>query len=177
MQVTNEMLLDIITEVSYRFHTQIKRAYKKGNLEGYLSSIGMHELFPSEEELTFYDTNPQGKILIIGDAKIKDNEIYGCLKEYGITKDRIELHLGYREVKNYSFNKIQYNPNYRLILFGPIPHSGKGKHDKSSIINQIESTDGYPRVIRLSDGHGLKLTKTSLKNAVSQEIESGYLVA
>ncbi|MFA9399161.1 MAG: hypothetical protein ACERKV_12975 [Clostridiaceae bacterium] len=177
MQDTNEKLLDIITDASYRLHTEIKKAYKNDNFKAYLSSVGMLDIFPCEEEPPLYDTNPGGKILIIGDAKIKDKEIYGCLKEYGIDKDRVELHIGYDEAKNYSFNKIQYNSNYRLILFGSVPHSGKGKQDKSSIITQIESTDGYPKVIRLSDGHGLKLTKTSLKNAVNQEIQRGYLVA
>lgn len=123
-----------------------------------------------------YDTNPEGKILIIGATNIKEREIYGCLKKFGIDKNRIELHLGYEEAKNYQFGGIQYNPNYRLILFGAMPHSGKGKEERSSIITQIEDTDGYPKVIRLSDGHGLKLTKTSLKNAIKKEIETGYLL-
>lgn len=175
MKITNENLLDIITEASYRLHSELKRAYKSGKLEDYLSSIGMLDLYPSEEEVPLYDTNPDGKILIIGDSQIKEREIYGSLKEFGISKDRIELHLGYEDAKNFSFRNIQYNPNYRLILFGSVPHSGEGKQDKSSIITQIESDDGYPKVIRLTDGHGLKLTKTSLKRAVSQEIQRGYL--
>ena len=175
MRVTNEGLLDIITEASYRLLKEIREAHKNGNLEGYLSSIGMRDLFPSEEMPPLYDTNPEGKILIIGATKVKEHEIYGCLKEYGINKNRIELHLGYEEAKSYPFRRIQYNPNYRLILFGAMPHSGKGKEERSSIIAQIEDTDGYPKVIRLSDGHGLKLTKTGLKNAVKEQIEIGYL--
>lgn len=31
MPVTNEKLLDIITEASYRLHKEIKSAYKSGN--------------------------------------------------------------------------------------------------------------------------------------------------
>jgi len=176
MQVTSENLLDIIAEASYRLHTAIKMAYKSGNLQDYLSSIGMIDLFPCEKETSLYDTNPEGKILIVGDTKIKDNKIYGCLKEYGILKERIELQIGYDNAKNYSFRSIQYNPNYRLILFGPVPHSGEGKKEKSSIITQMESTDGYPKVVRLADEHGLKITKTSLKKAVLHEIQNGYLV-
>lgn len=175
MHVTNENFLDIITEASYRIHKEIKKAYKDNSLEAYLSSVGMIDLLPHEDEVSLYETNKDGKILIMGDTKIKGNEIYGCLKSCGIDKDRIELHLGYEEAKNYSFKKIQYNPNYRLILFGTVPHSGKGKEEKSSIITQIESTDGYPKVIRLMDGHALKLTKTSLTRAISQEIDNGYL--
>lgn len=83
-----------------------------------------------------------------------------------ITKDRVELHLGYQEAKSFSFRSIRYNPNYRLILFGPVPHSAEGKQDKSSIISQIENDDGYPKVIRLIDSHSLKITKTTLKRAI-----------
>jgi len=113
--------------------------------------------------------------LIFGESRLKEREIYGCLKEYGIDKERIELHLGYEEAKMFPFRNLQYNPNYRLILFGPVPHSGKGKEEYSSIITQIENGDGYPKVIRLTDGHGLKITKTSQKNAIRKEIDSGYL--
>lgn len=173
--LTNEDLLNIITEASYRLHKEIKNAYDRDNLEGYLTTIGMSDLIPCVEESNDFETYPDGKILIIGAAQIKDYEVYGCLKEFGIDKDRIELHIGYDEAKTYPFKKIQYNPNYRLILFGPVPHSGKGKQDSSSIITEIEATDGYPKVIRLSDAHGLKLTKTSLKRALFQEINTGYL--
>jgi len=176
MSLTHEKLLDIITEASYRLHREIKKSFKSGNLDGYLSSIGMLDiLLPSEKDQNVYDTYPDGKILIFGDNKVKDHEIFGCFKEQGISKDRIELHLGYDEAKNFAFRKIQYNPNYRLVIFGPVPHSGKGKEDKSSIITQIETTDGYPKVIRLTDSHGLKLSKASLKKAISHEIMSGYL--
>ena len=175
MRITKEDLLDIITEVSYRIHSELKRAYKSGTLEDYLVSIGMEDLYPREEVIPIYETNPDGKILIIGDSHIKERQICGSLKEFGISKDRIEICLGYEVAKNFSFRSIQYNPNYRLIIFGPVPHSGKGKKDKSSIITQIESDDGYPKVIRLTDENGLKLTKTSLKRAISREIRSGYL--
>ena len=175
MRVTNENLLDIMTEASYRLHTDIKRAYKDGKLQDYLSSIGMDDLLPEEEKNDLYETDPNGKILIIGASKLKEHEIYGCMKEFGIGKERLEIHLGYKEAKSYPFRSIQYNPNYRLILIGAVPHSVVGKGDSSSIITHIEKTDGYPKVIRLEDGHGLKMTKTSIKSAIGREIHSGYL--
>jgi hypothetical protein len=176
MEVTSDNLLDIMAEASNRLHIAIKMANKSGNLKDYLFSIGMIDIFPPEKETPLYNTNPEGKILIIGDIKLKDNKIYGCLKECGVPKERIELKIGYDDAKNYNFKNLQYNPNYRLILFGPIPHSVKGKKDKSSIITEMESSDGYPKVVRLSDGHGLKITKTNLKKAVIEEIKSGYLL-
>lgn len=176
MNISYEQLFDIITDATQKLLKEIKIAYKSGNLEGYLSSIGMIDLYPSKEEMLIYDTNPDGKIIIFGDSQLKDHEIYGCLKELGIPKDRIELQTSYEKVKKYPFRNIQYNPNYRLFLFGATPHSGAGKQDKSSIIAQIEDDDGYPKVIRLTDGHRLKITKTNLKNTIREEIESGYLV-
>lgn len=176
MKVTSDNLLDIITEASYRLHTEIKRAFKSNDLETYLSKIGMMDLYPNQEEEPLYDTDPEGKILIIGEGMIKENVVYGCLKEFDIPKERVELYLDYESGKRFEFKKIRYNPNYRLILFGSVPHSGKGKQDKTSIINQIESDDGYPKVVRLTDGHGLKITRSSLKKAVEKEIMTGYLV-
>ena len=103
MKITNETLIDIITEVSYRIHTDIKRAYKSGRLEEYLGSIGMTDLYPREEDVPLYQTNPEGKIIVIGASQIKSREIYGCLKEFGIPKERVELYLEYEEFKNLSF--------------------------------------------------------------------------
>lgn len=174
MQLTQDDLLDIIAEASYKLHAEIKSAYKHNCLSGYLSSIGMSELIPSKDN-TGFESYPDGKILIFGDSKIKDKEIFGCTKSLGIPSDRIELHLGYEVAKKYDFNKLKYAPNYRLILFGPIPHSGTSKGDYSSVLTKIENEEGYPKVVRLTDGHSLKITKTSLKNALKKELESGYL--
>lgn len=176
MHITQEELFDLIAAASSRLYTEMKLAYQSGRLKGYLASIGMVDLFPEEEERPLYDTYPDGKILIVGDSRAKPNEIYGCLKEYGIDNERIELRLGYEEAVNYPFRKLQYNPNYRLVLFGPIPHSVSRKGDKPSIIAHLENNDGYPKVIRLTDTNGqLKITKSNLKEAIWREIESGYL--
>jgi len=177
MKITSDSLLEIITEASYRLHSEIRTAYREEKLEGYLSSIGMIDLLPSQEDELVYDTLPDGKILMFGDSPLDAKEIYGCFKEFGLGKERIELHLGYEEAKKYNFRNLQYNPNYRLLLFGPIPHSGIGKEDSASIITNLQNTDGYPRVIPLSDSHGLKITKSILKNTIKEQIEVGYLVA
>lgn len=175
MKITNDVLLEIITEASYQLHSEIRRSFKAGNLENYLTSIGMSNLLLNEEELPLFDTSPDGKILIFGDSQLKDREIYGCMKDFGLPKERVELHLGYEDAKTFAFKTLQYNPRYRLILFGPIPHSTKDKEDSSSIITNLERKDGYPKVIRLSDGNELKITKSSLKRVIEQQIHCGYL--
>ncbi|HOI25294.1 MAG TPA: hypothetical protein PK581_06845 [Caldisericia bacterium] len=174
MKITKDRLLDIIAEASHRLHLELRRTYETGGLQEYLCGIGMSDLYPIDE-ITLYETNPDGLILVFGDSSIKGCEIMGVMKDLGISKDRIELHLSYEEIKSFQFKKIQYNPKYRLILFGPVPHSGEGKQEKSSIISQLESDDGYPKIIRLTDGHGLKITKTNLRATLEEEIRSGYL--
>lgn len=174
MQLTQDDLLDIIAEASYKLHAEIKNAYKDNCLDGYLASIGMSELIPSKDD-TGFESYPDGKILIFGDSKIKDKEIVGCVKSLGIPADRVELHIGYDIAKRFDFNKLKYAPNYRLILFGPVPHSGTSKGEYSSILTQVENDEGYPKAIRLTDGHSLKITKTSLKNALKKEIIAGYI--
>ncbi len=174
MKITKDRLLDIIVEASHRLHLDLRRAHETGGLQEYLYGIGMGDLYP-KDEISLHETNPDGVILVFGDSSIKDREIIGIMKDLGINKDRIELHLGYDEIKRFQFKNIQYKPKYRLILFGPVPHSGEGKQEKSSIISQLESDDGYPKIIRLTDGHGLKITKNNLRTTLEEEIKSGYL--
>ena len=99
------------------------------------------------------------------------------LKSEHIAKNRIEIHLGYEELKNFDFKKLRYNNKYRLILVGAMPHSTSGKGDFSSAIANMEQTDGYPKLIRLCSNEQLKITKTNLRQAIHNEIESGYLAA
>lgn len=49
MKITSDSLLEIITEASYRLHSEIRTAYREEKLEGYLSSIGMIDLLPSRK--------------------------------------------------------------------------------------------------------------------------------
>jgi hypothetical protein len=175
MDITGELLFDILVEASNRLHTEIKTASKRGNLEFYLKSIGMEDIISKFEKKTIFEPFPNGKIIIFGDSQISEAEIYGVLKTCKIPKDKVELHLGYSDSKSYRFRNLQYNPNYRLVLFGPIPHSVESKEDSSSVIANLESTEGYPKVIRLTDGHQLKITKSGLKNVIEEQIRIGYL--
>ncbi len=175
MTLSSDVLLDVIAEASYRLHTMIKAANREDRLEQLLVDIGMSDLVPISQSSELYETDPNGKILIAGGTKLKVREIFGLLKVYGVNKERIELVLEYDVLKSYDFRKIQYNPNYRLLIFGPIPHSGVSKEASSSIISSVESLDGYPKIIRLTDAHGLKITKSNLSHCIKSEIDKGYL--
>lgn len=109
---------------------------------------------------------------MFGDCSIKRKDIDGCLKSCGISKNRFE-HIPYEEVTNYNFKNLEYNNNYRLILLGPMPHSAKGKGDSKSIIEWLTNNKNIAKTKKLDH---LKITKTSLKNTIKQEINSGYLL-
>lgn len=97
-------------------------------------------------------------------------------KSYGLSKDRVELALDYNEAEKYQYKKVHYNPNYRLVLFGPVPHSIKGNSGSSSILSKMENEEGYPKVIRLTDSNNkLKITKTNLKMVLQKEIAQEYI--
>ena len=77
-----------------------------------LEKYGLTNLIPQTAPY-FFDTQKNGNIIMFGDSKIKTKEIHGCLKSYGISKDRFE-HIPYDEVTNYNFKNLEYNNNYRL---------------------------------------------------------------
>jgi hypothetical protein len=39
----------------------------------------------------------------------------------------------------------------------------------------METKDGYPKTVRLTDGHSLKITKASLLRAIEEQVRTGYI--
>lgn len=174
MSLTHDEFLEISVEASHRLNRELNNAFRFGELKEYLSRINMLDLYPMENT-DYYETNPKGKILIIGDSNVKEREIYGIGKKLGLEKARFELELGYNENKNYEYKKLRYNTDYRLILVGPLPHKTIGNEGYSSVITMLEQESYYPKVVRLTNSNELKITKTNLKEALTKEIESGFL--
>lgn len=102
------------------------------------------------------------KILVIGAAKLKEKDIKGIANSMGLNKDRFECCLDYEDAKNYNYRKLQYNPNYSVVMIGAIPHSSKGKGYSSSAITEMEHNEGYPKIVRLGTNQ-LKITKSDLR--------------
>lgn len=135
-----------------------------------LESYGLRNLV-ADSLSYFSDTQKNGNIIMFGASQIKLKDIYGCLKSLGISKNRFEC-VPYNEVTNYNFKNLEYNNNYRLIMIGPMPHSAKGMGDNRSIIEWLSSNQAIAKTIKLDN---LKITKSSFKNAIENEIQSGYL--
>ncbi len=174
MELNQDELLELIAEASHRLHSEIKSALKRGSLEYYLEKVGMSDLIPNLKKSSF-ESFSDGIILVIGGSQISDSQIYACFKSVGIDKNRVELLTDYSDTMKYEYNKLQYNPKYRLVLIGPVPHSVNGVGNYSNIISKIQMEDGFPRVIKLTDDHKLKITKSGLKKVLEEQINVGFI--
>lgn len=165
-------LEDAIMDVLPSKITEIlSRANRRGTLNDLLSLLGLSDLLGSENK---FETYKNGKIVVVGGTETKEEILVSIGKQLGIDKKRFEFCLDYENVQKFDFKKMQYAPQYRVILFGPTPHSGHCKGDRS-IIAEIEKMDGYPRVERLVSGEELKITKTNFKEKLKQLIDEEYI--
>lgn len=160
-----EELLDEIRE-------KVTLANRTGILDSILRALDMENwLKPAEE----FESYKDGKIVVIGQTSVKEEELRIAAKKAGIDSSRLELCLEYEAAKTFPYSKLQYAPQYRVVMVGPIPHSTIGTADSSSVIAKMESTEGYPRVVRLMNGNELKITKSNFKQALSELITENYI--
>lgn len=150
----------------------LSRANRNGQLEELLKILGLSDMLESENT---FETYKDGKIVVIGGTEVKEETLLAIGKQLGIDRKRFEFCLDYKDIQKYDFRKMQYSPLYRVILFGPTPHSGHGKGDSSSIISEIEKSEAYPRVERLISGQELKISKTNFREKLQQLIEEEYI--
>ena len=139
------------------------------NLGVFLEMIGMFGYLNSKK-----NAYSDGTIIVIGQSDISKDKIIGVAKEFGLAKDRFEFYLEYEDAKTANLRKTQWSSNYSCILVGPMPHNGETKGDSSSIITELENADGYPPVVRMGK-NGLKISKTSFREAVKCVLEKGIV--
>lgn len=150
----------------------LSKLNRTGQLEEFLNMIGMIYLLETENDFYSYR---DGKIVVVGGTEVKEEVLLSVAKKLGLDKNRFEFCLDYEAIQKYDFKKMQYAPQYRVVLFGPSPHSGRGKGDSGSIIAELESSKAYPRVIRMQGGNELKITKSNFKETLMQLIEENYI--
>lgn len=160
-----EEIIDAITQ-------KIILANRMGNLKSLLHQWGFDNLMNHESA---YETNKDGKIVVIGQTEVKLNILQGIVKSLHLDKNRFEFCLDYNDSKTFNYKKLQYEPKYRVVLVGPIPHSSVGKNDSSSVIAEMQNKEGYPRIEILNDSNELKITKSSFKNTLEKLIQENYI--
>lgn len=123
-----ERLEDIVDAITKKIYL----ANKTGELEQLLNACGMYDLIQNEcSSNDCYDTHKDGKIVVLGSFQVKEHDLLGNVKSLGLDKDRFEFCLDYKQIISYPFAKLQYTPNYRLVIVGAMPHSTSGKGDSS----------------------------------------------
>lgn len=152
--------------------TILLKLNRSEQLGTFLSLLGHSELMEKNNNGYVQLTNK--KILVLGEASISANDVIKTITSFGILKDRIELHLGYKP-NGLNIDKIKYCLDYSMVLVGPMPHSMEGKAEYSSIISRMEKEAGFPPVKRLMAGNELKITKTSIKDAIRNALDRGYI--
>lgn len=105
----------------------------------------------------------------------RTGELEFFIKSFGLDKNRFEFCLDYNKAKTYPYKKLRYNPDYRVIILGAVPHSSTGKNDSSSVIAEMKNHEGYPRVEVLSGNNEVKITKSNFKEAVHRLMCENYI--
>lgn len=109
------------------------------------------------------------RILILGASALKKDEIVKTIKtNFSLSSKSIVVMNDYDKNKQFNISSLKYNSQYDGILIGPIAHSVCGMGDNSSVTQTLKE-EGYPphEELRTKSG-GLKLTRTSLKEACSK---------
>jgi hypothetical protein len=177
MQLTIEKMAElednIIQVLPDRITEALTLANRSGELDDLLRLLRMTDLLEPEDTLETYRS---GKIMVIGESDVKDDVMLAIAKSLGLEKNRFEFVTEYDKAKAFEFTKLQYASTYRLVLFGPVPHSANGKGDSGSVIAEMEKKrDVYPRVERLLNGTTLKITKSNFREKLRQLIDEQYI--
>lgn len=160
-----------LEEVIEKITAKVTLANRSSELEDLLIKWGFDDLLP---KAPIYETDKEGKI-VVGASEVKENVLNGIIKSLGLDKNRFEFCLDYDRAKTFPYGKLRYNPNYRVIIFGPVPHSSTGKNDSSSVIAEMKNHEGYPRVEILNGNNAVKITKSNFKDTLSKLVQEKYI--
>lgn len=169
----SELEEQLRAELDSRLEEILSLLNRTEKLEAFLELIGLKSLLFHDST---YETFKNGTIVVIGASPVKEAVLSAIGERLGISRDRFEFYLEYKDVQSLNISKFRYNLNYSLIMVGPMPHSGIGKEDAGSIISAMEGKAGYPPVVRLGT-NGLKISKTDFKNKLQESIDTGKIVA
>ncbi len=105
------------------------------------------------------------KILVLGATQIKPKDIYGIAKNFGLSKENLDLQLDYEKNKRFNLEKLYLGTEYSAVMLGPIAHKVVGMGDHESLLHAMKE-EGFPPHCGIWNTVGeLKITKTSLRAA------------
>lgn len=153
-----------LQDVLMAFERDAYAANNDGTIFLFLKNHGI----PFEEEDEFPYDRQRVRILIAGASMVDVREIIKILKQLGIDPNRVDTVLNYEELQKYHWRTLQYSNKYSDIIVGPMGHSAVDKGDYSSIIARMEREDGWPNVVRTTANREIKMSKSSLRDALTR---------
>lgn len=157
----------LLKEVQEEIEIQIMNHNRRGELNQYLKQLPI-----KQDQVQSSTTERKGKILVIGDSRVRQRHLRGIVSTLSLDPTRFDFVTNYEEIKNYPFEKLAYNTRYDYILAGPMPHMVRGVGEDSSIISKIEqNSDTYPPLARIMTEVGeLKISKSSFKKVLEEQL-------
>ena len=166
MRLNSDELVTLTDKVINKITMDLFIANQSDELDVYLKNIGYEEDMPTYNN--FYDYR-NAKILIVGDCQVGSDHIKAISKKLGINPKKIEIINDYEKMTNIDFSKLEYNSKYSDIIIGPNPHKTSGIGKYNSLISMIESNpERYPKLIKAISGQELKITKSSIEEALKK---------
>ena len=168
-----EEFADLMEEITHRFTV----ANNDGTLRDLLDKLGWGDLLSLDAEPLF--TFEKGKILVIGEQTVGIEQLRMTVNKLGLDVSRFEFILDYEKAQTFDYKKLEYNPQYRVVFVGAVPHSTTGTGQSGSLLSELTShPDKYPRTVALKSEEGtLKITKSGFKKALQELKSEGYIAA
>ncbi|MBQ9345337.1 MAG: hypothetical protein IJT88_09020 [Kiritimatiellae bacterium] len=167
MVVSEEKLRIILDKV----FEHLSQANQDGTLHEVLIAIGLQGLMEPTDDIDMGVCDPAlGDILVIGDLGNRSSDILrGIAKGKGYLGERFEFR-NYDEAKRLGCSFLQNSTRYAAVMCGPVPHSGAGMGDESSLLEELRhQARGYPPLVELRDKRGiLHISKTSFRTGLEQ---------
>lgn len=108
-------------------------------------------------------------ILILGASALKKDEIVKTISTHFLLSSKsIVVRNDYDKNKQFNIRSLRFNSQYDGILIGPIAHSVCGMGEHSSVTQTLKEEGYPPHEVLITKSGGLKLTRTSLKDACSK---------
>lgn len=167
-QINNEKKAELWNEYAFndnlfkQIRGQIDKAYRNKNLNEVLNSYG----FKLEKDNVI--CKKKQNILILGDSRLKVEDLKKILIENNLPIDNFKFKLDYKK-GDFDFEDLRYSSKYSELMIGPIAHKVKGTRGYSSGIALIEENkDKYPRLIKLRSNGELKITGESFSKGLKE---------
>lgn len=153
----------------------LEKANEDGKLRELMKLLCLERMLPQSNRI---ESLPTGKILVFGRQEVSKNVMEAIAKDLGISKQRFEFY-DYEEAKTYPYNHLDSNGAVCAVLFGAVPHKTTGTGDAGSVISNLEQRqqEGIipARILQLSAGGELKITKTNFRNTLVVLVDTGIV--